>query len=111
MRSNPPSTSILTFSPSHDHTTGPLFDEKKNVLSTLLDKHPGLFEDKLEDTIKALQKSKKLLMEDEKFVLSRLPILIRLGKLSAGQYNEDSSQFKPIDLEGLEYPPGYVPPT
>ena len=50
-------------------------------------------------------------MEDEKFVLSCLPILITLGKLSAGQYNEDSSQFKPIDLEGLGYPPGYVPPT
>ena len=31
---------------NHDHTTGPLFDEKKNVLSTLLNKHPGLFEDK-----------------------------------------------------------------
>ena len=96
---------------NHDHTTGPLFDDKKNVLSSLLDKHPGLFEDKPEDTIKALQKSKEPLTGDEKFVLSRLPILIRLGKLSAGQYNEDSSQFEPMDLEGLEYPPGYVPPS
>ena len=87
-----------------------MFDDQKNVLSTLLAKHPGLFEDKPEDTIKALQKSKEPL-GDEKFVLSRLPILIRLGKLSAGQYNEDPSEFEPMDLEGLEYPPGYVPPS
>ena len=96
---------------NHDHTTGPLFDDNKNVLSSLLGKHPRLFEDSPEDTIKALQNSKEPLTGDEKFVLSRLPILIRLGKLSAGQYKEDSSHFEPMDLEGLEYPPGYVPPS
>ena len=96
---------------NHDHTTGPLFDDNKNVLSSLLRKHPGLFEDSPEDTIKALQKSEQPLTGDEKFVLSRLPILLRLGRLSAGQYDEDPSKLEPMELEGLEYPPGYVPPS
>ena len=96
---------------NHDHTTGPLFDDNKNVLSSLLRKHPGLFEDSPEDTIKALQKSDQPLTGDEKFVLSRLPILLRLGRLSAGQYDEDPSKLEPMELEGLEYPPGYVPPS
>ena len=96
---------------NHDHTTGPLFDDNKNVLSSLLSKHPGLFEDSPEDTVRALQKSEQPLTGDEKLVLSRLPILLRLGKLSAGQYDEDPSKLEPVDLEGLEYPPGYVPPS
>ena len=47
---------------NHDHTTGPLFDNTKNMLSSLLRKHPGLFEDSPEDTVKALQKSEEPLM-------------------------------------------------
>ena len=67
---------------NHDHTAGPLFDIKENVLSTLLEKHPKLFEDKPEDIIMALQDSQQELTENKVFVLNRLPIMIRLGGLA-----------------------------
>ena len=88
-----------------DHSKGVVFPEAQDALSNLLKKYPKLFTEKPKDILKAFEGKK--LSPNEQFILTKLPVLLGLGRLAATQYHlkYENRPPPPPKSDHLEYPP------